>query len=157
MKTKILLLGSMLLLVPLLVRAAETRPAFAVAVSTARMHSFTEILRNSGLSEEALRTEDYTLIVPVDVSFYKLTSEQYKKLLSPAEKALAVKYVQSCMVKGRLTIDELAKGGYTTVSGIPLKVTGGAKPAVNGCPVFQSGIVGSKGIVHLIEGFLFTP
>lgn len=156
MKNKTLFLGC-LLLAPLGLRAAELRPAYSVAVSTARIHSFTEILRNSGLSETALRTEDYTLIIPVDVSFYKLTPEQYQKLLSPAEKDLAVKYVQSCMVKGRLTLDELAKGSYTTVSGIPVKVTAGPKPAINGCPVFQAGIGGSKGIVHLIEGFLFTP
>src|SRR5438105_2717314 len=107
MKIKTLFLGC-LLLAPLVLRAAEARPAYSVAVSTARIHSFTEILRNSGLSETALRTEDYTLIIPVDVSFYKLTPEQYKRLLSPAEKDLAVKYVQACMVKGKLTVDELA-------------------------------------------------
>ena len=155
MKSKPLFLGFLLLLAPLSLRAAEGRPAFSVAVSTARIHSFTEILRNSGLSEETLRKEDYTLIVPVDVSFYKLTPEQYKKLLSPAEKELAAKYIQACMVKGKLTIDDLAKGSYTTVSGIPIKVTTvGGKPAINGCPVFQAGIAGTKGIVHLIEGFV---
>lgn len=141
-------------------QAESKRSAFDTAVSTARIHSFTEILRNSGIPIESLRDGDVTLVVPVDTSFYKLTPAQYQALLSGADKALAVKYIEGHMVKGTYTLKQLAEKPVKTVGGIELKVvlgTDGAPATINGLKVFQSDITGSNGAVHFIQGFLFQP
>lgn len=150
----------LLLLTSLVVQADEKRSAFDNAVEMARIHGFTEILRNSGIPIETLRNGDYTLLIPVDVSFYKLTPQQYQRLLSPEEKKLAEDYVHAHMVAGRLTLEQLAAGSYQSLAGTPIKVTigaAGAPATVNGHKVFQGEITGTKGIVHLIEGFLLEP
>ena len=150
----------LLALAVLPLQAQSKRSAFDAAVSTARIHSFTEILRNSGLPIESLRDGDVTLLVPVDISFYKLTPAQYQALLSGEDKALAVKYIEAHLVKGTYSLKQLGEKPVKTVGGIELKVvagTGGAPATINGLPVFQADITGTNGAVHFIQGFLFQP
>ena len=141
-------------------RAQSNRSAFDNAVATARIHSFTEILRNSGIPIEDLRNGDVTLIIPVDTSFYKLTKEQYSQLLLSQDKDLSEKYIRSHMLSGRLSLKELVEGPHKTIGGIEIKATpaaNGAPATINGHRVFQAEISGTHGIVYLIEGFLFQP
>jgi uncharacterized surface protein with fasciclin (FAS1) repeats len=146
-------------------RLADSQPnkrsVLDAAVSTARIHSFTEILRNSGIPIERLRSEDITLLVPIDISFYDLTPEQYTRLLSPNDRELAVKYVESHMVKGKYSLQQLEAGSVQTVNGLQIAVTTQSGPSgsresasINGLPVFQADISGTNGYAHFIRGFL---
>lgn len=138
-------------------QAQSKRSAFDTAVSTARIHSFTEILRNSGIPIESLRAGDFTLLIPVDISFYALTPPQYKALLAGEDKELAVKYIEAHLVKGTYTLKQLTEKPVKTVGGIEVNVAAGTPATVNGVKVFQGDITGTTGAVHLIHGFLFTP
>jgi uncharacterized surface protein with fasciclin (FAS1) repeats len=135
--------------------AEGERSVLDEAVSTARIHSFTEILRNSGIPIERLRTEEVTLLIPVDISFYDLTPEQYERLLSPGDVDLAIDYVESHVIPGSYSLTELREGTHTTLNGLKVEVTTSSETTmINGAPLFESGIVGSNGYAHLIHGFL---
>lgn len=147
----------LLALAVLPLQAQSKRSAFDAAVSTARIHSFTEILRNSGIPIESLRGGDVTLLVPVDISFYDITPVQYKALLSGEDKALAKKYIEAHLIKGTYSLKQLAEKPVKTVGGIEVKVALGNPGTVNGVKVFQADITGDNGTVHMIHGFLFKP
>lgn len=140
--------------------AADDRSAFTKAVATSRIYGFLEILRNSGLPEESVNGAEVTLLIPVDTTFYTLSPERYQALLSPANKELAARYIKAHVVAGRVTLAELATGTFKTLGGVELK--GVAKTAtepgqINGCKVVLADQAGSKGVFHLIDGFLFAP
>lgn len=144
-----------------LAAAEHDRSVLDNAVSTAKIHSFTEILRNSGIPIERLRNEEVTLLIPVDVSFYDLTPEQYERLLAPNDRALAIAYIESHIVKGRFSLRDLEAGSHRTVNGTDVVVTrslgSDESAAINGRPILQAGIVGSNGYAYLIHGFLSSP
>jgi len=147
----------LLALAVLPLQAQSKRSAFDTAVATARIHSFTEILRNSGIPIETVRNGDVTMLVPVDISFYDITPAQYKALLSGEDKALAKKYIEAHLIKGTFSLKQLAEKPVKTVGGIDVKVVLGTPATVNGVKVFQGDVTGTNGTVHMIHGFLFTP
>lgn len=164
MKRALVVLLSVLVMPQLADSQPGKRTVLDAAVSTARIHSFTEILRNSGIPIERLRTEEITLLIPVDISFYDLTPEQYARLLSPNDRALAVSYIESHMIEGKYSLHQLEEGSVKTVNGTAITVTTAPGPsgapgatAINGKPVFQAGITGTNGYAHFIHGFLITP
>jgi uncharacterized surface protein with fasciclin (FAS1) repeats len=140
--------------------ASDDRSAFTKAIATSRIYGFMEILRNSGLPEEGVNGADVTLIIPIDTAFYTLTPERYTALLAPANKELAARYIRAHVVSGRLTIAQLATGGHKTLGGVEIKIAPGAKTEaakVNGSRVVLADQAGSKGMFHLIDGFVFQP
>ena len=140
--------------------ATDDRSAFTKAIASSRIWGFMEILRNSGIPEETLSAEDVTMIIPIDTAFYTLKPETYKALLAPKNKELAARYIHAHVVSGRVTIAPLAAGGYKTLDGIEIKIAAGAKPetkSINGCRVVLADQAGTKGMFHLIDGFLFQP
>ena len=161
MKKTLAFVYSLTVATTLAVAGAETdRSVLDNAVSTAKIHSFTEILRNSGIPIEQLRKEEITLLIPVDVSFYDLTPEQYQRLLSPNDRALAVKYIESHMIKGRFSLRELEASKHWTVSGAEVTAattSGAGETAINGHAIVDDKIVGRNGHAYLIHGFLMSP
>lgn len=158
MRKPLIVFGSYLLAALAFAGAEEDRSVLDNAVSTAKIHSFTEILRNSGIPLERLRTEEVTLLIPVDVSFYDITPEQYARLFAPDNRELAVRYVESHVIAGRLSLAELQAGPHRTLNGLEVSVAAaaGGRPAVNGRPIVQEEI-GYNGRAYFIQGFLFDP
>jgi uncharacterized surface protein with fasciclin (FAS1) repeats len=141
-------------------QAEVERPALNNAVATGRIFGFMEILRIAGIPVEKLVSEDVTLILPVDTQFYDLSPEHYQAIFSPANRDLALKYVQAHMIMGRVSLKQLAQGGYRTVGGVEIKAVlgvNGAASTINGCKVARSDITGTTGTVHLISGWLLRP
>jgi uncharacterized surface protein with fasciclin (FAS1) repeats len=150
----------LLVLAPSALRAQAERPALNNAVSTGRIFGYLQILRLAGVSVESLTSEDVTLILPIDTTFYELPPDHYQRIFSPDNRDLALKYVQAHMIRGKVTLQQLAEGNYRTVAGIEIKaVLGGLGEAatINGCKVVRADIVGTRGTVHLIAGWLFRP
>lgn len=81
-------------------------------------------------------------------------------MLSPANRELAARYIKAHVVVGKFTVAELAAGSVRTMGGVEVKTTAGSAtgPArINGCKFVLADQAGSKGLFHLIDGFLFVP
>ena len=124
-----------------LLTAAGNLKTFAAA---ARIADLTEALSHKGR---------FTVFVPTDEAFLKLSARGFDALLKDPARLKAVLNYHT--VSGHLLTEDLKSGEMTTLQGLTLTATvSGADVRVNDARVVQPNMVATNGVVHTIESII---
>ncbi|WP_240625537.1 fasciclin domain-containing protein [Spirosoma pollinicola] len=125
------LIGAILLLLPKLataqampaassatdLKASGVKTGTSLGLSAAKSADHTtllQLLKASGLLEQAYGKEPYTVFAPTNAAFSELPDRELPELLLPSSKQRLIQFLAYHVVKGRLTTDQLKDGQTLT-------------------------------------------
>ena len=132
-----------------IVEVASANESFKTLVAAIKAADLAETLSGEG---------PFTVFAPSDEAFAALPSGTVEALLKPENKEKLVKVLKYHVVPAKTASSELQSGDVPTVAGDPVKVTveNGAV-TVNNASVVQADVMGSNGVIHVIDKVLLPP
>ena len=137
-----------------IVQIAESNPNFSTLVSAVKAAGLVSTLEGSG---------PFTVFAPTNAAFAALPAGTLPTLLEPANKAMLTRILTYHVVSGALKADQIMPGAVKTVNGATFTVnSAGGKLTItdgkgNTAQIFQTNIVASNGVIHVINAVLLPP
>lgn len=132
-----------------IVEVASANDSFKTLVAAIQAADLAETLSGEG---------PFTVFAPTEEAFAALPPGALEALLKPENKDKLVKILTYHVVPTKAVSSDLASGDVATVAGDPVKVTveDGAV-TVNNASVIQADVMGSNGVIHVIDKVLLPP
>ena len=132
-----------------IVEVASANDSFKTLVAAIQAADLAETLSGEG---------PFTVFAPTEEAFAALPPGAVEELLKPENKDKLVKVLTYHVVPTKAVSSDLTSGDVTTVAGDPVKVTveDGAV-TVNNASVVQADVMGSNGVIHVIDKVLLPP
>lgn len=159
MKRILALTIAVLSLSPLAVHNVVAKPAdetvVAVAASNADFSTLVAAVKAAGLVDTLNGTGPFTIFAPTNAAFEKLPKGTVEDLLKPENKAKLTAILTYHVVAGKVLAADVKTGMVKTVQGgeLDVKVVDGGV-TVNGAKVLKTDILGSNGVIHVIDSVL---
>ena len=159
MKRILALTIAVLSLSPLAVNNVVAKPAdetvVAVAASNADFSTLVAAVKAAGLVDTLNGTGPFTIFAPTNAAFEKLPKGTVEDLLKPENKAKLTAILTYHVVAGKVLAADVKTGMVKTVQGgeLDVKVAAGAV-TVNGAKVLKTDILGTNGVIHVIDSVL---
>ncbi len=126
-----------------LVDLAAGSPDFTTLVAAVKAAGLVETLSGAG---------PFTIFAPTNAAFAKLPAGTVESLLLPENKAKLVAILTYHVVPASVMAAEVKSGAAPTVNGKELTImAGGHGVTVNGANVTATDLVGSNGVIHVID------
>lgn len=132
-----------------IVEVASANDSFKTLVAAIQAADLAETLSGEG---------PFTVFAPSEEAFAALPPGTVDALLLPENKDKLVKILTYHVVPAKAVSTDLESGEVATVAGDPVQVTveeGGVK--VNNASVVQADVMGSNGVIHVIDKVLLPP
>lgn len=132
-----------------IVEVASANDSFKTLVAAIKAAELAETLSGEG---------PFTVFAPTEEAFAALPAGTVDTLLQPENKDKLAKILTYHVVPAKAVSTELESGEVTTVAGSPVNVTvedGAVK--VNDASVIQADVMGSNGVIHVIDKVLLPP
>ncbi len=132
-----------------IVEVASANDSFKTLVAAIKAAELAETLSGEG---------PFTVFAPTEEAFAALPPGTVDTLLKPENKETLIKILTYHVVPAKAVSTDLESGDVTTVAGDPVKVTveSGAV-TVNNANVVQADVMGSNGVIHVIDKVLLPP
>lgn len=132
-----------------IVEVASANDSFKTLVAAIKAAELAETLSGDG---------PFTVFAPTEEAFAALPPGTVDTLLKPENKETLIKILTYHVVPAKAVSTDLESGDVTTVAGDPVKVTveSGAV-TVNNANVVQADVMGSNGVIHVIDKVLLPP
>ena len=129
-----------------IVQIAQSNSDFSILTQALVAADLTKTLQDNG---------PFTVFAPTNAAFEKLPAGTVQELLKPENKAKLVAILTYHVVPGKILSGDLTSSKATTVNGkdIDIVVRDG-KVTVNNAKVIKADIVGSNGVIHVIDTVL---
>jgi uncharacterized surface protein with fasciclin (FAS1) repeats len=110
-----------------------------------------------GLGETRQGTGPFTVFAPNDAAFAALPAGVLDALLLPENKDVLATILKYHVVSGKGLAADVKDGDVATVEGqnVSLSTAGGV--TVNGAKVIQADVMGSNGVIHVIDAVILPP
>jgi uncharacterized surface protein with fasciclin (FAS1) repeats len=116
---------------------------------------FGSLLRAASLGDLLDLGGTYTLFVPVDEAFSRMTGQQISDLIHNPGSLRSL--VAAHIVPGRVLVTDLKHGrAVFSISGARVEPSPAARPQLNGAPRIRAALAGPI-MVHIIDGLLQRP
>lgn len=126
-----------------------------LAVATPELSTLVTAVVAAELDEALSGEGPFTVFAPVNSAFAALDEAQLERLLAEDNRELLQKVLTYHVVEGEVMAGDLVDGAQvTTLQGGTLTIDLSGEPRVNGARIITTDIVGSNGVVHLIDGVL---
>ncbi len=132
-----------------IVEVASANDSFKTLVAAIKAAELAETLSGEG---------PFTVFAPTEEAFAALPDGTVDTLLKPENKDKLAKLLTYHVVPAKAVSTDLESGEVTTVAGSPVNVTvedGAVK--VNDASVIQADVMGSNGVIHVIDKVLLPP
>lgn len=153
-----------LLLLPGLLSAQHdgdvpTKNVVQLAAEAGSFHTLVAALKAAGLADTLSGKGPFTVFAPTDAAFAKLGKDQLADLLKAENRDQLTAILTYHVVAAHLPAAKVvASQSLTTLQGGPLAVVGKAgKVTVGGASVVQTDLLGSNGVIHVIDSVLLPP
>lgn len=159
MKQILALTIAVLSLSPLAVNNAAAKPAdetvVAIAAGNADFSTLVAAVKAAGLVDTLNGAGPFTIFAPTNAAFAKLPKGTVEELLKPENKAKLTAILTYHVVAGKVMAADVKTMMAKTVQGgsLDIKVADGGV-TVNGAKVVKTDIVGSNGVIHVIDSVL---
>jgi len=159
MKRILALTIAVLSLSPLITHNVSAAPAgetvVAIAAGNADFSTLVAAVKAAGLVDTLNGTGPFTIFAPTNAAFDKLPKGTVEDLLKPENKAKLTAVLTYHVVAGKVLAADVKTGMVKTVQGgdLDVKVAAGGV-TVNGAKVVKTDIVGSNGVIHVIDSVL---
>ncbi len=120
-----------------------------IAVSAGSFDTLVVALKTAGLVETLSGDGPFTVFAPNDEAFAKIPKDQLNALL--ADKAKLTKVLTYHVVSGKVMAADVKAGKVTTVQGSDLTISTAGGVKVDKANVIKTDIVGSNGVIHVID------
>ncbi len=159
MKRILALTIAALSLSPLAINNVAAKPAdetiVAIAASNADFSTLVAAVKAAGLVDTLNGPGPFTIFAPTNAAFKKLPKGTVEDLLKPENKAKLTAILTYHVVAGKVMAADVKTGMVKTVQGgeLDVKVADGGV-TVNGAKVLKTDIVGTNGVIHVIDSVL---
>lgn len=99
----------------------------------------------------------FTVFAPTDEAFAALPAGVLDALLLPENKDVLAKILTYHVVPGTVMAADVTDGEVATVEGQNVTLSTADGVSVNGAKVVQADIVGSNGVIHVIDAVILPP
>ncbi len=126
---------------------------FDIIEADKNMVSMLKSLQAAGLESELIKAGPYTVFVPSEIAFGKLHEGELTDWLKPVNKVKLISILNSHVVNGKFSFDELFDGQkLNTVNGKLLEVkVNGDNVTINGAVLEGRNKNASNGVVHSLD------
>lgn len=134
-----------------IVAIASENDSFSTLVAALSAADLAEVLSGEG---------PFTVFAPTDEAFAALPEGTVEELLKPENKDQLVEILKYHVVLGKVMSTDIASGPVETVEGEALNIQvdeGSQAVMVNDATVTQTDIVGSNGVIHVIDTVMLPP
>jgi len=135
----------------------EATDIVAVAVATEGFSTLVAALTAAGLVETLQGEGPFTVFAPNDAAFAALPEGLLEKLLLPENIAVLTSILTYHVVAGNVLSTDVVAGDAASLEGSTLALTTDMGVMVNDATVIQADVVGSNGVIHVIDKVLVPP
>lgn len=130
-----------------------TQNVVEIAAGDPDFSTLVAAVKAAGLAETLSGTGPFTVFAPTNDAFAKLPAGTVDNLLKPENKDQLVKILTYHVVAAKVTAADVVKlDSATTVQGSAADVTvDGDKVMIDNANVIKTDIVGSNGVIHVID------
>ena len=130
-----------------------TKDIVDTAVAAGNFGTLAKALTAAGLIETLKGKGPFTVFAPTDAAFAKLPKGTVEDLLKPENKAKLAAILTYHVVAGKVLAADVKTGKVKTVQGgeLDVKVADGGV-TVDGAKVVKTDIIGTNGVIHVIDG-----
>jgi uncharacterized surface protein with fasciclin (FAS1) repeats len=145
-----------LLASPLIINAVAEKPAketvVGIAAGNKDFSTLVAAVKAAGLVETLSGDGPFTVFAPTNAAFAKLPKGTVEDLLKPENKAKLTAILTYHVVAGKVMAADVKTGMVKTVQGgeLDVKVADGGV-TVDGAKVVKTDIVGTNGVIHVID------
>ncbi|MDH4477660.1 MAG: fasciclin domain-containing protein [Verrucomicrobiaceae bacterium] len=154
MKKLLILAALTLSIVPLINTTAKAadETVVAIAAGNADFSTLVAAVKAADLVETLSGAGPFTVFAPTNAAFDKLPKGAVEDLLKPENKAKLAAILTYHVVAGKVMAADVKTGMVKTVQGTDLDVKVSADGVtVNDAKVVKTDIVGSNGVIHVID------
>jgi uncharacterized surface protein with fasciclin (FAS1) repeats len=132
--------------------AAPTETVVAIAAGNADFSTLVAAVKAAGLAETLSGAGPFTVFAPTNAAFAKLPAGTVEGLLKPENKEKLAAILTYHVVPGKVMAADVKSGMVKTVQGGKLDVKASSDGVtVDGAKVVKTDIVGSNGVIHVID------
>ena len=135
----------------------EATDIVAVAVATEGFSTLVAALTAAGLVETLQGEGPFTVFAPNDAAFAALPEGLLEKLLLPENIAVLTSILTYHVVGAKVLSTEVVAGDAASVEGSNLALATDMGVMVNDATVIKADVVGSNGVIHVIDKVLVPP
>jgi transforming growth factor-beta-induced protein len=130
-----------------------------IAAEAGQFHTLVAAVKAAGLAETLSGKGPFTVFAPTDAAFARLGKDAIADLLKPANKDKLTAILTYHVVGQKVLAEQVVKmKELTSLQGSTLAVhVAGDKVTVAGANVIKTDIVGSNGVIHVIDSVLLPP
>jgi uncharacterized surface protein with fasciclin (FAS1) repeats len=132
-----------------------TGPAKSIvdtAIAAGNFSTFVASLKAAGMIEALSGKGPFTVFVPTDEAFKRLSAGAYETLLKDQAKLKAV--LNYHVVSGTFMAKDVRPGEVMTLQGSTLTATASPNVTVNGARVTQADVIATNGVIHVIDAVI---
>lgn len=124
----------------------------ATAAGNADFSTLVAAVKAAGLVDTLNGAGPFTIFAPTNAAFEKLPQGTVEELLKPENKAKLTAILTYHVVAGKVMAADVKTGMVKTVQGgeLDVKVADGGV-TVNGAKVVKTDIIGTNGVIHVID------
>ncbi len=131
---------------------SSSKTVVAIAAGNDDFSTLVAAVKAAGLAETLSGTGPFTVFAPTNAAFAKLPAGTVDDLLKPKNKAKLAAILTYHVVAGKVLAADVKTGKVKTVQGGELDVVvADGKVTVDGAKVVKTDIVGSNGVIHVID------
>lgn len=132
--------------------AAASKTVVAIAAGNPDFSTLVAAVKAAGLAETLSGAGPFTVFAPTNEAFAKLPAGTVETLLKPENKGKLTGILTYHVVAGKVLAADVKTGKVKTVQGkeLDIVVKDGAV-TVDGAKVVKTDIVGSNGVIHVID------
>ena len=141
-----------LLLCSGLVASASAKTVVDIAAGSPDHTTLVAAVKAAGLAETLSGAGPFTIFAPTNAAFAKLPAGTVESLLLPENKAKLVAILTYHVVPAKVMAADVKSGEAPTVNGKMLKLKAdGMGVMVNNAKVVATDLVGSNGVIHVVD------
>ena len=138
-----------------LVSAVSAKTVVEIAIGSPDHTTLVAAVKAAGLVETLSGAGPFTIFAPTNAAFAKLPAGTVESLLLPENKAKLVAILTYHVVPDKVMAADVKTGEVPTVNGKVLSVKAdGMGVMVNNAKVVATDLVGSNGVVHVIDAVI---
>lgn len=128
-----------------------------IAESTPDLSTFVQALNASGLAATLEGAGPYTVFAPSNEAFAALPQKTLQDLLKKENQLKLATLLKNHIAKGSLTTNQLNTSNINSLGGKPLHINArGSQVTVDNANVVQADLVGSNGVIQIIDTVLLA-
>ena len=139
------------------VRAADEKTVVEIAAGNKDFSTLVAAVKAAGLAETLSGTGPFTVFAPTNEAFAKLPEGTVEDLLKPENKEKLTAILTYHVVAGKVLAKDVKAGDVKTVNGASATIATEGGVTIAGAKVVKTDIVGSNGVIHVIDSVILPP